>query len=418
MESRELKRIIADQREQYESRLSSGRIVPRERISCNPQTDLITVVTGPRRAGKTTFCLLCVKDKPHAYINFDDERVSLDGRELNSVAEAFLSLYPHAQAWVFDEIQNIAGWERFISRISQNRKVIITGSNSNLLSGELATYLTGRHTDVRVFPFSFGEYLNYRGHSPDSNLTSSIAKTKSFLERYLIEGGYPLAYKGEPGFHLSLYSDVLQKDILSRFRPKRPQALKDLARLLVSNSGLEVSFNKLRNVLGLESAHTVKKYASYLENAFLIFMVKRFSYKLKEQLMAPKKVYCIDSGLVSSIAPLSSSGKGRLIETLVAVELLRRSSLEGTGEFCYWKDHSGREVDFVALEKGKPTQLIQVCHDASNPFTLQRELEALRRGMQELNLKKGTILTWDEEKELKEKYTLITFTPLWKWLLE
>jgi predicted AAA+ superfamily ATPase len=418
METEQLKRVIADQREQYLSKFIAERIIPRERISCAPKTDLASVITGPRRAGKSTFALLCVKDKPHAYINFDDERISLKSSELNLVVEAFHSLYPDAAVWIFDEIQNIDGWELFISRIVPSRKVIITGSNSRLLSGELATRLTGRHADVLVYPFSFREYLDYQKHLPNPHLTSSISKTKTLLDRFLTSGGYPLAYKSDSGFYPSLYSDMLQKDILARYRPKYPQALKDLAKLLVSSSGLEISYNKLKNVLGIDSIHTMKKYVSYLEAAFLVFTVPRFSFKLKEQVMAPKKIYCIDTGFVSSISSATSTGKGRLMETLVAVELLRRSSWEDGLEVCYWKDHSGKEVDFVMLEKGKPRQLYQVCYDLSNPLTLGREVESLRRGMADLGMKTGIVLTWDEEKTVKGDGSEIRFVPLWRWLLE
>ncbi len=418
METNQLKSVIADQREQYLAKLIAEHIVPREKITCEPKTDLASVITGPRRAGKSTFALLSVKGKPHAYINFDDERIDLKASELNLVIEAFHSLYSDAEVYIFDEIQRIVGWELFISRIVQTKKVIVTGSNSKLLSGELATHLTGRHMDIRVYPFSFREYLAYHRHSPDLHLTSSISKTKTLLEQFLSIGGYPLAYKSDSSFYPSLYSDILQKDILARYHPRYPQVLKDLAKLLVSTSGSEISYNRLKNALGIESIHTMKKYVSYLENAFLVFTIPRFSFKLKEQMMAPKKIYCIDTGFVSSIAPEASSGKGRLMETLVAVELLRRSSWKYGLELCYWKDHSDREVDFVLLEKGKPKELYQVCYDISNPLTLEREVESLKLGMADLRIKTGFILTWDEEKTLKEKGSEIRFVPLWKWLLE
>ena len=418
METEQLKRVIADQREQYLAKLSTEHIVPREKIACNPKTDLASVITGPRRAGKSTFALLSVKGKPHAYLNFDDERIDLGASELNLVIEAFHSLYPDSEVWIFDEIQRIVGWELFISRIVQSKKVIITGSNSKLLSGELATHLTGRHLDIQVYPFSFREYLAYQGHSSDPYLTSSISKTKTLLEQFLVIGGYPLAYKSDSSFYPSLYSDILQKDILARYRPMYPQALKDLSKLLVSASGSEISYNRLKNAFGIASIHTVKKYVSYLENAFLVFTVPRFSFKLKEQMMAPKKIYCIDTGFVSSIASVTSTGKGRLMETLVAVELLRRSSWKYGFEVCYWKDHSDREVDFVLLEKGKPKALYQVCYDLSNPLTFDREVESLRRGMADLRMKTGTILTWDSEKTIHEKGLEIKLVPLWRWLTE
>jgi len=413
-----LKMVIADQREQYQAKFRSEKMVPRENVACSPKTDLAVAITGPRRAGKSTFALLAVKDIPHAYINFDDERVNLKAEDLNQVVEAFYSLYPDAENWIFDEIQNVQGWERFVSRIVQSKKVIITGSNSKLLSGELATSLTGRHLDARIFPFSFREYLKYLDYSPGAYTTRSVSTIKKHLEEYLARGGYPTAYKSDSGFYLALYSDILQKDILARYRPKRPQELKDLARLLLSNSGLEVSFNKLKIAFNIASANTVGKYVAYLEAAFLIFTVNRFSFKLKEQLLAPKKIYCIDTGLAATIAPSTSTGKGRLMENLVAIELSRRAAWKKDSQLCYWKDYSGHEVDFITLEGGKPKQAIQSCYDVSNPLTLEREIKSLRLGMKELRLKNGVVLTWDEEKKVKQPGSEILLIPLWKWLLE
>jgi len=409
-----LKKIISEQEDMFQERLRTGKIIPREHPGFTPKEDLAMLITGPRRAGKSTFALLSAKGKPSAHINFDDERLGIPSAELNDVLEAFHSLKGNPEILIFDEIQNVPGWEKFITRVIPTKKVVITGSNSNLLGSELATHMTGRHIDMVLLPFSFREFLLYAGFTPDIYLTHSISKIKASMEKYLSLGGFPLA-GSEPDFLQRLFSDIVQKDVILRYKPHRAATVRDLARLLASNSGNEITYSKLAHVLNVKSPNTIQKYLSYLESAYLVFRLERFSYKLKERVMAPKKIYAIDTGFIGLFSAAPSFGQ--VMETAAAVEILRRTTFEKKTEAFYWRDHVGHEIDFVIVRDGKVAEILQCCFDSSNPLTLERELRAFPGAARALRTKNAILLTRDDEKEIFRDGLKIRLVPLWKWLL-
>ncbi|OIO21045.1 hypothetical protein AUJ17_03840 [Candidatus Micrarchaeota archaeon CG1_02_47_40] len=432
MDTEKLKRIITDQEEDMAEKFKRENIIPREKITCSPKVDIATVITGPRRAGKSIFSFHSIKNQPYAYINFDDERLNLKTSDLNDVLEAFYSLKGAPEVFLFDEIQNVAGWEKFISRIIKTKKVIITGSNANLLSSELSTHLAGRHKDIVLMPFSFREFLQFKNFNYNIYSTKSISKIKSLLFEYMQKGGFPLALKLNPSHLIELFSDILEKDILLRYKPRHASAVREMSKLLIANPGSEITYNKLKNILKIESVHTVQKYMGYFESAYLVFKLNRFSYKLKEQVSSPKKVYSIDTGLLNAVAFSTSPNHGKLMENLIAIELFRRKSacpadksfaelcsaqtIEPDLDFYYWRDYGNHEVDFV-LKKGNKYELLQSCWDASNPLTMERKVSSLIKAAEELKTSKLTIVTWDEEKEITEAGFEITIIPLYKWLL-
>jgi predicted AAA+ superfamily ATPase len=227
---------------------------------------------------------------------------------------------------VFDEIQKVQGWERFVSRLRTSNKIIITGSNSDLLRGDLATYLTGRHIDIELLPFSFKEHLQATDTTLEENWeysTTSIATIKRNLTEYLEKGGFPEVNKFGSAILNSIYRDIIENDIIGHHKIRNPQNLRELAKFLISSTGKEVTFNKLKST-GIKDAHTIAKYGTYISDSYLIYFLERFSYKLKEQFKAPKKVYCIDNGLAGNIAFKLSKDQGRLMENIVFIELLRR----------------------------------------------------------------------------------------------
>lgn len=421
MNAEELKRIIVDQREALEEKMSSEKIVDREflgycrKFVAHPNVFLIS---GIRRSGKSTLSYLLYKGQNFAYINFDDERLyGLEARDLNNVLEAFYGLYGDVKNIVLDEIQNVGGWELFVNRIRESKKVIVTGSNANLLSKELATHLTGRYVEFTVYPFSFREFLKYKNAEPDVYSTKSIAKTKNLLGEYIKTGGLPEVYKFGEAFIVSLYESIITKDVVLRYRPKYVNSLKELARLMITNFSSEITFNKLKNVLNIKSVHTVKNYFEYLENAFLVIKLERFSFKLKEQVIAPKKIYAIDTALINAIAFKVRETEGKIIENVVAIELMRKKSENGTLEIFYWKDYQQNEVDFVIKERQKVTQLIQVCYNTNELNTKERELSALEKACRDLKCGNLLVITWDYENVEWYKGKEIKFVPLWKWLL-
>ena len=375
---------------------------------------VIKVITGPRRAGKSFFALHELIN--FGYVNFDDESIA-DVDDYDEIVHAINSVYNETDMIFLDEIQNLERWELFVNRLQRTgHNLIISGSNANLLSRELSTHLTGRHTNIIVFPFSFKEYLTYFGDEPTN------AEKKSRLEDYLESGGYPEPLVNDLDYRSylkTLLEAILFKDIITRYNPGYPGALEQIARFLISNFSNLISYRSIKDFTDIGSVHTVKKYISYLEETFLLFELKRFSFKLKEQERANKKIYVIDPGLINATSFSFSSNLGRLYENLVAIEL-KKKQLKGELEFYYYKKEY--EVDFVVQKKGTITNLIQVCCDVDDSTVWEREVRGLLYAQKYLGCRNLTIITnsKDDTEEI-EWFGMkgeITSLPLWKWLLD
>ncbi len=419
MDIEEIKKIIIDQREEIEDTFDKKRIInrelPKEELLKSLEHPNILAVLGVRRCGKSILSHMLIRGRKYAYINFDDERVfGIEAKDLNNVLQAFYEIYGTGIEYlILDEIQNVPGWELFANRQRRTKKVILTGSNAKLLSGELATHLTGRYVDFTLYPFCFKEFLELKGVKPDIYSTKSIAGIKNALREYIKIGGFPEAHLFGKGMTARIYEDIIHKDIISRHRIKNKKTFSDIAKYLISNFSGEFTFGKLKNITAIKNVHTVKNYVEYLESSYLILPVKRFTFKLKEQMLAPRKVYCIDTGIINSIAFKFSEDIGKVMENLVAVELHRRKSYYGAAEVYYWKDYQQREVDFVLKEGGTIKELIQVSYASSENDIKEREITALLKASQELNCGNLSVITWDYEGDIGE----IKCKPLWKWLL-
>mgnify|MGYP001570933383 CR=1 FL=1 len=409
--------IIELQRREIGSVLKE-RYIERIEPNINLSNSLIKVIIGPRRAGKSFFGIYALsKNNKFGYINFDDEELTRV-KDYNELISAVNSVYENPKILFFDEIQNLPRWELFVNRLQrQGYTLVVTGSNSHLLSKELATHLTGRHSQIIVFPFSFKEYLNFE----KKNLTTSEIKEK--LNDYLIFGGYPepllkkINYKE---YLTTLLNSILFKDIVKRYKIRFAQAISDLSEQLLSNIANEYSYNSLSKISKIKSTHTVEKYLNYLEESFIFFSIKRFSYKMKEQISSIKKIYCIDNGFIHAKAFNSSQNIGKLYENIVAIEL-KKQELNGKINFYYWKNQQQEEVDFVVKEGIKIKQLIQVCYNIENMETKNREVRALLKASKELKCKNLLVINSDKEGEEKIEWfgikARIKFIPLWKWLL-
>ena len=420
MEIEELKRIISSQRSELEDKFKREKIIQRERLAYAKKflkyPNILTVL-GVRRCGKSIFSVLIAKEmgKNFGHINFDDERlVGIKAGDLNKILQAFYELYGEVDFIILDEPQNVEKWELFANRLRRTKKVVVTGSSSQLLSGELATALTGRHIDVFMFPFSFREILNFK---PDIYLTEDIAKVKRELEKYLKGSGFPEYLKFGPQIVVNIYEDIVNKDCIRRHEIRNEKSFRELARYLVSNFSSEFTYSKLSRITGIKDVHTVKNYVEYLEQAFLIHVIERFSFKLKQQIIAPKKVYVVDHGFANFIS-FRSKDLGRLLENIVCTELFNRASGKHDTGIYYFKNSRGHETDFVLKQGTKVKQLIQVCYDISDPDVKKRELESLIWASKELRCKNLLIVTYDHEGEEKFNGKEIKFLPIWKWLLQ
>lgn len=413
-----IKDILILQKRELEMKLKE-KYIERESIKLDLKVPLIKVIIGPRRAGKSFFSLHALNKEGHfGYINFDDEKL-IESTDYDEIIVSMNSVYGNPKILFLDEIQNLPKWEVFVNRLHrQEFNLVLTGSNSHLLSKELATHLTGRHLQITVLPFSFKEYLELN----QARLTSSEINEK--LAEYLVYGGYPepLIKKINYKDYLStLFNSIIFKDIVKRYKIRSPQAIEDLSVYLLSNLCKEYSYNSLSKIAKIKSSKTIEKYLSYLEESFIFFSVKRFSYKIKEQLASIKKIYCIDNGFIHAKAFNSSQNLGKLYENLVAIKL-KKEELDGKINLYYWKNQQQEEVDFVIKEGTKIKQLIQVCYNLDKTDTKNRETRALLKASKDLGCKNLLIITSDKEKEEEIEWfginREIKFIPLWKWLLE
>ena len=413
----EIRDILILQKREMETRLKEKYVERKTNIKLN--NNIIKVIIGPRRAGKSFFAFHFLNKLGNfGYVNFDDEKL-IDVQNYDEIIDALNSVYNNPKYVLFDEIQNIPKWELFINRLQrQGYTLVITGSNSNLLSKELSTHLTGRHFQINIFPFSFKEYLELE----DKELTSSEIKEK--LSTYLVSGGFPepLVKDVEVKDYLSmLFNSIVYKDIVKRYKIRNVKEIEDLAYYLISNVANEYSFNSLTKISNIKSSHTIRKYISYLEESFILFSLSRFSYKVKEQLSSNKKIYCIDNGFIQAKAFTINPDMGKLYENIVACALKKEEVTAGTTIY-YWKNQQQEEVDFVIKKGARVEQLIQVCYNLNNIKTKNREIRAIIKAGKQLRCNNLLIITEDKYGEEKTEWfgdkATIKYIPLWKWLLD
>jgi uncharacterized protein len=407
----QLEELVHTQKETF---LAKDPGIPRTidtgRIS---KTASIIVITGIRRCGKSTLLRqLSAQYDDFLYINFDDDRLmDFTVADFPTLMLVFEKTTPGVKTLFIDEIQNVAGWERFIRRIhDEGYKVFLTGSNANLLSQELGTRLTGRYTAITLFPFSFKEVLQFRSVSTDRITAKNRASILAEFDRYLAGGGFPDYLKsGDPEYLKRIYDDILYRDIVSRFGIREVKGFRQLAHYLVTNTANPATYNALKNTLGFKSVVSVRDYVGFLEQAYLIIEVFRHDFSLKKQYVSDKKLYCIDTGLRNAVAFRFSDDKGRLLENLVLIELLRRNK-----SVYFFKNP--KECDFITEERGTITGAIQVCYELTRE-NRDRELGGLLGAMQAHGLTEGLILTYLQEETITQDGSTIRLLPAWKWLI-
>jgi len=345
------------------------------------------IVSGMRRVGKSTLLAQMAHrlgKEQFYYINFEDDRFLGFQADLYQV---LIEVFGERKIFIVDEVQNISGWEHFVRRFMDTGfKFYITGSNASLLSKELGTRLTGRYVPIELFPFSFKEFLEFRKSAmPDFHrmTTADHGRLQSSLQSYLQSGGVPDALKyPEMSLLCILYDDVLYRDIATRYRLDDVTAIRELAFYLLSNPTGLISFNKLKDRFRVGSVNTIKNYIGYMENSWLLFTLNVYDYSVKRQQIAPKKIYCIDTGLVNAVG--FSPNTGKLLENLIFLALRRK-----TKDIYYFSSPGGYEVDFYLPDKG---QLIQVTQNLSQSATRDREIRALENAIKNVKVQSALIL--------------------------
>ena len=377
------------------------------------KTGAIIVITGIRRCGKSTLLRqLSARYDDFLYINFDDDRLmDFTVADFPSLMLVFEKTLPGIKTLFIDEIQNVSGWERFIRRIhDEGYKVFLTGSNANLLSQELGTRLTGRYTAITLFPFSFQEVLQFRSirYWPDNGKEQG-SDPRGVRPVPCGRRVSRLPEVWDPEYLKRIYDDILYRDIISRFGIREVKGFRQLAQYLVTNTANPATYNALKNTLGFKSVVSVRDYVGFLEQAYLIFEIFRHDFSLKKQYVSDKKLYCIDTGLRNAVAFRFSDDKGRLLENLVLIELLRRNK-----SVYFFKNP--KECDFVIEDRGKITSAIQVCYELTQE-NRDRELGGLLGAMQVHGLEEGLILTYLQEETITQDGFTIRVMPAWKWLI-
>jgi predicted AAA+ superfamily ATPase len=417
-----MRQIIKRQKQEKEQ-ITSSDLVSRDvagNIENYLRQDIIKVVTGVRRSGKSIFCFMALNGTDFGYVNFDEKEVT-DLKNYDEILRYVQEFYGDIKCLFLDEVQNLDDWELWVNSLQRRGyNLLITGSNAKLLSREMATHLTGRHISVELFPFSFREYLDAVGFDiKEDYMEEERGMILNHLKKYMEIGGFPeVVVKGYDYKYLqTLFDSIILKDVVQRHDVRYADDLYNLARFLMSSFSNEISYTKLKNTLNFRSVNTVKNYIKYLEDTYLIFHLDRFSFKQREQINSPKKVYAIDTGMANALAFSFSENIGNLMENTVAVELLRQiSGASSRLEMYYWKDSQQREIDFVIKEGPNVLQLIQVCYDIDNPKTKERELRSLIGAAKELDCSDLLVITWDREIIEEFKGNNIRFVPLWKWL--
>lgn len=418
MHKDKLKEILLDQKEVFSNR--KGLIERNIRLENYISTQQVVVISGVRRCGKSSLLYLIkeamkLKEADYCYFNFDDERIIPDTSILTQIFNLHIEIYGNEPVLFFDEIQNIDHWEKFINRVhEQGVKVFVTGSNAKLLSSEISSSLTGRNKQITLFPFSFAEYLRFCNR--DKQVENLSSKSKALilkdLNQYILSGGFPLVVKENDTEILNAYfQDIIYRDIIARYRIAQVNEVRQIGLYLLSNLGKLFSYSTLQKISGVKSSSSIKDYLEYFEQSYLFFYLKKFDYSVRKQVMNPKKAYTIDSGFANRLGFSFSENKGRIIENIVYLELLRQGK-----EVYYFAERN--ECDFLVKEGLSINQAIQVCYriDINN---INREFDGLTDAMQTHSIMNGLLITFEQESS-DINYQIpegITVTPLWRWLL-
>jgi len=376
------------------------------------EANKIKVAIGMRRTGKTFFLLQKAKAliKSHIplsrilYINFEDDRLyPLVQEKLSGLIDAFYSLYPEnhdSLCYIFlDEIQNVEQWPLVVRRYFDSKKVelYLTGSSAKLLSKEIASALRGRSLATEIWPFSFHEYLTACQIKFDQNIMGKRIRDRlhKSLYQYLIQGGFPEVTGIHESERLRILQDyvnvVIFRDIVERYQITNIVLIRYMIKALLKQISSSFSVNKFYNDLKSQgfavAKSTIYEYLGYIEDAYLAFSVPLYTESIRKSQTNPKKIYAIDTGLVSAYTFGFSENLGRLFENVIYLDLRRRGH-----EIYYYLTETRHEVDFISRDKLGKLHLYQVVWNTDDAETMKRETRALREAEKELKIK-GVMIT-------------------------
>ena len=421
MDTSILLEILRDQQEELVTLRSQYFCKRKEEDLIKLESKKAQVVIGVRRSGKSTLCFNVLNNAQvnFAYVNFDDERlIRLSADDLNDVLKCLYQIYGDFTHLFLDEAQNIEGWHLFVNRLlRQGIKVIITGSNAKLLSSELSTYLTGRYNEIELYPFSFSEFCEMEKVETTNLSTKTDALLRRAFDRYMEMGGFPEIISGEEiadEYVDTLVSNILERDIVQRFKVRYKDTFKSLSNHLMNNAPCEVVYTALQKIFNFKNDKTVENYVGYLYQAYLLKQLRKYSPKSSERIRNAK-CYPIDVSLMNARkGAFAKDNLGWRLEALVYLELSRRY---GTGYDIYYHKTDSYEVDFVVCHRTTVVELVQVSYDISSEKTLNRETTALIKAGRSLKCDKLTLITAYEECGLDTDGLTCNICPAYKWLL-
>lgn len=416
--------VLAEQQEEIKSYKPQKWVARKEESLFEFDTKMAQVVIGVRRSGKSTIChkVLLERGIRYGYVNLDDDRLAdIKTEDLNTVLSCVYQIYgTNISYLVLDEIQDVDGWYLFVNRLLRtDLHIFVMGSNAKLLSGELATHLTGRYNEIHLFPFSFSEYCQYHQVNTQSITTKSDADRKRAFMDYIHDGGFPemQGLRNKRAYVQSLIEAILRKDIQKRFKIRNIEALRKLAHHLINNACQEVNYDELSGLLGIADK-TAKKYVDYLSQAFLIQLLTRHSFKSKERIRN-QKAYIVDTGLQGNRDNvLAPENLGWRLENVVYIELLRRCANDFLDVYYYKPSPRAKEVDFVVCDQTKTLELIQVAYEIDSPKAYDRETSSLVKAANALSCSHLTLIAFSPTCDVVVDGKTIHIVSALEWLLQ
>lgn len=422
IDKRTLEIILTDQQEELEGRSSEMLCHRAEEKAVDISSTQAQVVIGVRRSGKSTLCYQALQAKgvKYAYADFDDERlVTLTADQLNDVLEVLYKVYGDFDCLFLDEIQNVDGWHLFVNRMLRKKiHVVITGSNAKLLSGELATHLSGRSKEIALYPFSFKEFCMMKGVDTDKRTTKAEAFRRAAFDDYLKQGGFPemMAIEDNRSYVSNLVENILKRDIEQRYKISYKASFEQMAHHLMNVSPAIVVTTDLASRFNFRSEHTARNYVKYLKEAYMLVGIQKFSQKSKLRAVQ-EKVYTMDVAMMDQRDnAFAGENLGHRLETIVAIHLHRRCRMDGLDVY-YLNDRSG-ECDFVVCKGNQVIQAVQVSYDITAEKTRRREMNGLVLAARQTKCQNLLLLTDHERGEVEASGFKIRVQPVYEWTLE
>lgn len=422
IDKRTLETILTDQKEELATRSQETLCHRHEETLIDMNSSQAQVVIGVRRSGKSTLCYQAIQSSGcmYAYVDFDDERLAdIDASQLNDVLEVLYKIYGDFSCLFLDEIQNVEGWHLFVNRMLRRKiHVVITGSNAKLLSSELATHLSGRSKEISLYPFSFGEYCRMKKVDVKSHSTKAEAFRQKAFDDYMQQGGFPelLSIEDNKSYVENLVNNILKRDIEQRYKIAYKAAFEQLAQHLLNVVPCPIVIKDLAKTFGIKSDNTVKNYVKYLEEAYLLIGIQKYSPKSRLRVVQ-EKVYAVDAAMMDKRDnAFAGDNLGFRLETIVAIHLIRNCKMNGLDVY-YLSDRSG-ECDFVVCKGNRVVQAIQVSYDISTEKTRRREIKGLLLAAQQTRCTDLLLLTKCTNEEIQESGYRIKIQAVCEWCQE